>query len=110
MRGTEHPRWRLTLQAGFRDPLRDGGAELTGGCSQMAVRDQRSDTDCRGAEGRSGVRTGFSLGRTALTGWALTAVLGLAGFGAVLDAGPVPVLTPVRVADTTPLGEVGAIA
>src|SRR3954451_19927922 len=76
----------------------------------MAARDQRSDTDCRGVEGRPGIRTGFSLGRTAVTGWALTAVLGLAGFGTVLGAGPVPLLAPVPVADTTPLGEVGAIA
>ena len=69
----------------------------------MAEIDQRSGTDRRSADGRSGIHTGFSLGRTALTGWALTAVIGLAGFGAAVD------VTPVRVADSAPLGAVGSV-
>src|SRR5215207_10164220 len=66
----------------------------------MAEIDQRSGTDRRSADGRSSIHTGFSLGRTALTGWALTAVIGLAGFGTALD------VTPVRIADSAPLGTV----
>ncbi|MDT7581125.1 MAG: hypothetical protein QOK35_2389 [Pseudonocardiales bacterium] len=76
----------------------------------MAEIDQRSGTERRDADGRSGIHAGFRLGRTALTGWALTAVLGLAGFGTALGATPVPVLTPVRVADTTPLDGIGTVA
>ena len=71
--------------------------------------DQHVGIDRRGADRRSGIHTGFSLGRTALTGWALTAVLALAGFGTAMDVGPAPVLAPVRVADTTPLGGIGAV-
>jgi cell wall-associated NlpC family hydrolase len=77
----------------------------------MADMDQRSGTDRRDADGRSGTRSGmrpgnrpgFSLGRTALTGWALAAVLGLAGFGTAVGA------TPVPVADTAPLGGFGTV-
>ena len=77
----------------------------------MADMDQRSGSERRGADGRSGTRSGmrpgnrpgFALGRPALTGWALAAVLGLAGFGPALGA------TPVPVADTTPLGGFGTV-
>ena len=46
--------------------------------------DQRSDTERRGADRRFGI----SIGRTALTGYVLAAVLGLASVGTAVGATP----------------------
>lgn len=67
----------------------------------MAGIDQRSGADRRDADDPTGSRPRIPLGRTAITGWALTAVFVLAGVGTALGATPVPVL-PAPVADVTP--------
>jgi cell wall-associated NlpC family hydrolase len=66
--------------------------------------DQRVGTDSRDAEGRTGIVAGLRLGRTAVTAWALTLVLGLAGFGTALGATPPPGATIAQIADATTNG------
>lgn len=65
-----------------------------------------SDNDQhRGAEARGEARArSVRIGRTAVTGWALAAVLVVAGFGTAMGATPVAVAQPVAVADTADTG------
>jgi cell wall-associated NlpC family hydrolase len=66
----------------------------------------RSGNDRRDADGRPATRPAISFGQTAVTGWALAAVLGLASVGTALGATPAPtsgvlVLDTANAADTT---------
>ena len=68
----------------------------------MLDNDQRPGADARGADHLGAVRDRrIRIGRTAVTGWALAAVLVVAGFGTAMGATPVAVAQPVPVADTT---------
>jgi cell wall-associated NlpC family hydrolase len=68
----------------------------------MLDNDQRPGADARGADHLGAVRhRGIRIGRTAVTGWALAAVLVVAGFGTAMGATPAAVAQPVPVADTT---------
>jgi cell wall-associated NlpC family hydrolase len=66
----------------------------------MSDNDQHRGADARGEAGARSVR----IGRTAVTGWALAAVLVVAGFGTAMGATPVAVAQPVAVADTADTG------
>ena len=66
----------------------------------MSDNDQHRGTDARGEARARSVR----IGRTAVTGWALAAVLVVAGFGTAMGATPVAVAQPVAVADTADTG------
>ena len=68
----------------------------------MLDNDQRPGADARGADHLGAVRSrGVRIGRTAVTGWVLAAVLVVAGFGTAMGATPAAVAQPVPVADTT---------
>ena len=68
----------------------------------MLGNDQRPGADARGADHLGAVRERrIRIGRTGVTGWALAAVLVVAGFGTAMGATPVAVAQPVPVADTT---------
>ena len=67
----------------------------------MLDNDQCPGADARGADHLGAVRDRrIRIGRTAVTGWALAAVLVVAGFGTAMGATPVAVAQPVPVADT----------
>ena len=66
----------------------------------MSDNDQRRGADARGEARARSVR----IGRTAVTGWALAAVLVVAGFGTAMGATPVAVAQPVAVADSADTG------
>ena len=65
----------------------------------MPETDQRSGADGRDAD--HGLRRYFLFGQTALTGWALVAVLCLACVGTAMGAEPVPSVQGLLVADST---------
>jgi len=68
----------------------------------MLDNDQRQGTDAPDADHPGAVRSrSVRIGRTAFTGWALAAVLVVAGFGTAMGATPVAVAQPMPVADTT---------
>jgi cell wall-associated NlpC family hydrolase len=66
----------------------------------MSDNDQHRGADARGEARARSIR----IGRTAVTGWALAAVLVVAGFGTAMGATPVAVAQPVAVADTADTG------
>jgi cell wall-associated NlpC family hydrolase len=66
----------------------------------MSDNDQHRGADARGDSRAGSVR----IGRTAVTGWALAAVLVVAGFGTAMGATPVAVAQPVAVADSADTG------
>src|SRR3954469_15445004 len=66
----------------------------------MSDNDQHRGADARGDSRARSVR----IGRTAVTGWALAAVLVVAGFGTAMGATPVAVAQPVAVADSADTG------
>jgi cell wall-associated NlpC family hydrolase len=65
------------------------------------ARDADADADADDAADDAVRRRGVRIGRTAVTGWVLAAVLVVAGFGTAMGATPAAVPQPVPVADTT---------